>query len=262
MKTIKYILLLATVTPLFAACEKNNENEDDDPDWTLTRSILLESAETNIPRPADTYVYPYTPGTAEWNKLHKEKSMDEIKELLQVPMDVLKNMSTEGIIQSLFDYPFAFTYTADNFSSLRGFNNFIRDRNAFTALTERDDVGSKMLKIYRLYNPVNKYSIFYDELIELLIAQQEIYSKLTEAETKDMIREGLNKYNYRKEHLNEKNLRYQATCIMMGRILVDHGYSPIVQAMKQDKGLKDLLEKGSSTYNLNNILDFAKTYVK
>ena len=262
MKTIKYILLLATVTPLFAACEKNNENEDDDPDWTLTRSILLESAETNIPRPADTYVYPYTPGTAEWNKLHKEKSMDEIKELLQVPMDVLKNMSTEGIIQSLFDYPFSFSFTADNFSSLRGFDNFIRDRNAFTALANREDAGSKMLKIYKLYNPINKYSIFYDELIELLIAQPEIYTKLTKAETKDMIREGLNKYNYRKDHIDKKYLHYQSTCIMMGRIMVADGYSPIVKTYEQEKELKDLLDKGLSSYHFDNIIDFAKNYVK
>jgi len=92
----------------------------------------------------DAYQFPERTGEyMAWN--------DVIK-FMQVPEEVLKSMSTEGLVETCLSYPLYGAMAVSNQSMYAGFLQICEQFNGLQELFQRDDCGAELLKIYkRLY---------------------------------------------------------------------------------------------------------------
>ncbi|MDR1344632.1 MAG: hypothetical protein LBJ39_04690, partial [Tannerellaceae bacterium] len=195
MKT-KKLFWIILLYPFFFSCGDDGnlyDYDSVDPDYY---GSFIDMAEcTNVPRPADTYVYPVVPGTDEWKELHN-KGMEEVKKACRVPDDVLQNQSTQAVIQTFFDHPYCIDglYTSSS-TELNGFMRSVEGNSIYSELLKRKDAGKCLLKRYLPYNPVGCGTIDLQfTVFEMLIAQSEFYSQLSADEKKMLVKEALRKH--------------------------------------------------------------------
>lgn len=139
----------------------------------------------------DAYEYPIKPGTVEWKEL---RNHEEMLRVCQIPPNTLKNMSTEGLIETILNYPLFWDMTA--YDNLRvGFSEVSSRFNGIPELFQRADVGEKLLATYRSINPAafpkdsgkeefEHVSKFY--FIELLVAQAEVQNRFNKPQLKEL----------------------------------------------------------------------------
>lgn len=266
-----YNVFFIILIPLFLfSCGKddvNAEMEMYDPIGTIKYvdyQTLLGSAECiNVPRPADTYVYPIVPGTEEWMELH-QKGMDEVLKACRVPEDILQKQSTQAVIQAFFDYPFVLDMYAGSSTLLDGFINSAKYNSAYAELLKRNDAGTCLLERYLLYDPVGcDAAILMAPLLEMLLAQPEFYSRLTTDESKQLVKEALQKNRTRIDF--EPLLRHQnaTTCLLMGRVMVNAKYNPFIKKASSNRTLTQYLEKQNREFNdYATIISYANQFIK
>jgi hypothetical protein len=125
----------------------------------------------------DAYEFPVYTGT-------EPLAWDDILAFLQVPDNILQEMSTDGVIETCLTYPIlSIGMITSNTSMYAGFKNTLRDFNGFAELFRRDDAGQKLLALYQgisqgeAVRSSDSY-IFRMRFIEYLLAQDEILTKL------------------------------------------------------------------------------------
>jgi len=90
----------------------------------------------------DAYDYPVKPGSPEWAEL---TSNDEIDAVLQIPENILYEMSTEGLIETVLNYPrFADIYASENYQI--SFDVLTENFNGFHELLQRSDAAVHLLE--------------------------------------------------------------------------------------------------------------------
>lgn len=97
-----------------------------------------------IPHRTEPYEYPITPDDAEWAELH---GVDEMRRVCQIPEDILSNLTTEALLETVLDYPLM-TPWAFNTTELAA-DNLMQNFNGFAALMEREDLQT-VLEGYQL----------------------------------------------------------------------------------------------------------------
>lgn len=134
---------------------------------------------------SDVYNFPIKPGTEEWSKL---KSYDERLNAYNVPENILKEMSTDGLIETCLNYPeFRLVMTRNSIQEGYGYVKSIF--NGFRELENRPDAGIKLLEKYKQLDPVKiktfkknlekgRYS-FQFTYLELLLSQHNIVDKMS-----------------------------------------------------------------------------------
>ena len=113
MKTIHYFLS-ACVCICIAACSSDTEQkqEPEDPcrDFDYEQEFVFHYGDLHserlaymgMDRPADSYNYPAYPGMDEWATF---KTSDEMTAIQQVPDCLLSKMSTQAVIQAIWELP-------------------------------------------------------------------------------------------------------------------------------------------------------------
>ena len=97
----------------------------------------------------DAYDYPIKPGMAEWEKLN---SSDEMDSVLQIPEAILHSISTEGLIETVLNYPmFGNLYFIDDYQ--QSFDLLEENFNGFQELLNRTDAGRLLFDRYKLMHP-------------------------------------------------------------------------------------------------------------
>lgn len=137
MKAIKYIIGLMAAAPLFAACEDNDSTNG------------LSTRNTTHYTINEPYDYPIKPGTPEWADL---KSGQEMYDVCQLPEDILKNISTEALVQTCLNFPLALDYTAFN-DERAAIISMIERFNGLKELSTREDCIPCMIKAYGELDP-------------------------------------------------------------------------------------------------------------
>ncbi len=123
------------------------------------------------------YQYPITPDDPEW------KNLDSIyakKAVTQIPQEIVENMETEALVETVLNYPI-FPMAAlfnDPTQALAGYMDF----NGFLELFSREDAGKILLEKYEQINTYES-AFDYDKRtrmlnIELLLGNEEIWGKL------------------------------------------------------------------------------------
>lgn len=156
-----------------------------------------------IQKSKDVYEYPIKPGSNEWKQLNSSKEKISV---CQIPEDILIDMSTDGLIESVLNNPlFGEIYLG--VYPQHGFNLFYNNFNGVQALLQRKDVAAKLLDRYNQMSPScsknnwpslngagsnNNYAFSF---IEILIAQHLVLKQVVDnQETTIFLQRVINKY--------------------------------------------------------------------
>ena len=129
-----------------------------------------------------SYEYPIKTGTPEW----KESNYRELVDLLQIPEEILYNLTTEALIETVLDYPFIVNLFLFN-SYEDGFKATLSDFNGLRELVRRDDAASKLLqKRLEMSDIQEAENSFEMKIIDIFLYQESIHNQLTHAERTDL----------------------------------------------------------------------------
>jgi hypothetical protein len=107
-----------------------------------------------------TYTYPVSPLDDEWDLL----GCEEIRELSQIPQEVLSDISTEELVTLILEYPFLCDINA--FDSVEeGYANLKNQFNGINELLEREDCIDILLDTYENYEIPDKKIIDYSAIM-------------------------------------------------------------------------------------------------
>ncbi len=195
---------LAVVFILYACTDKIIETESAD---VATTRALNEVAFNKY--------YKVLPGTPEWEKL---ESGEEMWEVCQLPENMLRELSTEELIEACLQFPLAYDFTAfdDERSAI---DRMIKEFNGLSELKVRNDATIKMIEAYQNMEYSDK--LIKEEEVssdakclgltiaywELVMADNDFLRKMN-AEEKDFLKSvALGKYQMKLEHSDYFGLR-------------------------------------------------------
>jgi len=171
-----------------------------------------------------TWDYPVKPGTEEWDQL---KTEDERIAAVQIPENILTELSSDEVIKLCVSFPLFGYFTAFN-SSQEGFRIMLSRFNVFQHLLAKKNIGNGLLAIYKdagmsgfeklPYS--NKFWTIKLDFIELVISQEEVILSLTPADRMDLVLEAKKKFSEKLKHESFASLpSLQSTALIMARIL-------------------------------------------
>ncbi len=171
------------------------------------------------------YEFSLNPSMEEWKTLSVEVKI----EMLQIPTEELKTISTEKLVYAYLNHPlrnlmFAYNTTRD------GYLRIYKEFNGLRELNLRNDGPEKIIEIYSKMNP-NAYNSSWESkqeaqhilrfvYIETLLSQPEIFNQLNIDDSKVLIESLLQKYNQKLAYKNIHTLFGLESCAYaMGKVL-------------------------------------------
>lgn len=173
---------------------------------TMIFAPLAQAASPHDTAVSDAYEYPIKPGMPEWKTF---TTFSEKIDACQIPEDILKAMSTKGLVETVLNYPLLFLFRA--YTDLQfGFDQVSSSFNGLKELYERKDAGNEVLRKYRAMDPGavrdewtdlerGSYGLSFNN-IEMLLSQEPILTKLTPAQRQELTVEAAGKYEVMKRN--------------------------------------------------------------
>jgi len=215
----------------------------------------------------DAYDYPIKPGTPEWRLL---ESSQEMIDACQISFDVLGNISTEGLIETVLNYPLYGDIFLSDVNDQTGFNAVSENFNGISALLQRKDASTKLLERYRQMHPSCKEnnwpslvepggsSEFSFSFIEILIAQYSILNQLIpNNEYKTVMQEILEK-DKQKTKYNYSHTGKEQSVLILGRLMYLLNYTPFIEEYNSNHYIKIFID-GASDFKTGT-LDIVNEY--
>jgi hypothetical protein len=263
MKTIKNIASVI-ICFLLISCQANDEKRPSDFKYEEQIKARLECM--NMARPVDSYNYPVYPGMPEWEQLG---TTEEMIAACQVPGNILNEMSTQAVIQAIWEYPFMLEvlhrdqYQVD-------FDGVFSGNNAYKALAKRDDAGVALLERLNAINPLMPKAEGEPKFLEILISQDIFLSQLNTTQKKAVIEITLENDKLRQSSDEFKDNHFKATAwLLTGKLLKNAIYEPFIEAMNNNEQLKSFIDDTNYVYlpavygNIPQlIVDFAIEYIQ
>ena len=237
-KRIINILLLL----IFFSCSKDEFNEP------IVEIIKGHCIQFYI---SDTYNYPILPGTDEWKELG---SLAEKVDVCQIPEKKLETISTEGLLETLLNYPLILDYIFfDNMQN--GFNRIKNENNGFSELYSREKIFSVMTERYELMTldcGENLYPPFITgeaapiqvalETFEFFIFQDEFINNLNKNQQYQIFEIVYEKYQNKKTHDFDEYFNLVSSAIL-GKIMFKNDFPPFVEICNENDFMKFFIEK-------------------
>ncbi len=143
----------------------------------------------------DVYVYPIKQGDREWKNL---ASIDSRIKVLQIPTDVLVNISTEGLLETCLNFPYLTDILFCN-DYQKGFEALVKEFNGFEELLKRKDLINVLLKKNKLlfsniaevkYKTEKEKGIlsFKCFLLEFILTQDGVFKSLNKLQHKELMK--------------------------------------------------------------------------
>jgi hypothetical protein len=204
----------------------------------LEEGKLAKSCEDH-PKPLDAWVFPVKPGTKEWLDLLTSEARLKAS---QIPVDILKEMSTDALIQSWLDFPLNIDVFLTNNPNY-AIDFYIKNFNGLEELVKRPNGALRILNRYEkmdpncalVYNDTGQYSLSFP-IIELLLSQNVVLEKLSHNEKKEIVREALVKYELKRRHSNifgDPNGSYSLLVCL--QVMVQSEYLPILSELEDSR---------------------------
>lgn len=215
----------------------------------------------NIEHISDAYDYPVKPGTPEWAEF---STGQEMADACQIPNDILNNMSTEGLIETVLNYPLFGDMYLSNINDQTGFNGMHESFNGLRELLQRQDAAAKLFERYELMHPVCKENnwpslvkpgesrSFSFSFVEIIIAQYVILNQFDEFET--VFQEIITKNKQK----NEYDIGKEHSVLILGRIMYLCEYSPFMEEYNSNHYVKIFID-GASDFKIGT-LDIVNKY--
>ena len=184
-------------------------------------------------KPTNKY-FQIFPGTSEWGKL---ESGAEMWEVCQLPENMLRELSTEELIEACIEFPMAYDFTA--FNNERGFiSRMIDDFNGLSELRKRNDAILKMNEAYQKMEYTDK-TIEDEELSEdikclgltiayweLIMSDRKFMDKMTLEERESLRSVAEQKYQMKLDHPDYFGLRnIEHSLLICAELALDSGMS-------------------------------------
>ena len=194
-----------------------------------------------MPRPEDSFNYPVYPGTDEWASL---MSGTERTAVCQVPECILRKMSTQAVIQAIWEMPLC----GNSLIVLLGYfqnaiESDIRRYNSFEELTKREDAGPALLERLTVVDPLT-FIPHESSVLELLLSRDVFLSQLNESEMRRTVEISLINDDIRTAAWDAGTRQYAqpATWILIGKTMFAAGYEPFMKAVNENEQLKDFID--------------------
>lgn len=97
-----------------------------------------------MPRPEDSFDYPVYPGMEEWASY---PTLNLQMAVCQIPSSILDSMSTQAVVQAIWEHPLFTDIAKDEGNYKSGFENIIAKANAYKELLMREDGARCLLEI-------------------------------------------------------------------------------------------------------------------
>jgi hypothetical protein len=215
--------------------------------WLFFLVLLAgcNNVEGSTADPVDAYDFPVQPGTEEWRQL---ASRVEMLAAVQIPQDVLDNMSTAGLVETVLSYPLYGDLFAHYFHQA-GIEAIQQDFNGLSTLLTRPDAGTLLLDRYHMIdiNEVQEKATLIEQgefvtrvkYLEIILTQPEILAQLSAEERILLLQEAMVKRDEKFAlHTYYGYTGLEPTALLAGRILQLEGYlldaDPIVVRFLED----------------------------
>lgn len=208
----------------------------------------------NSSNTTDAYEFPVRPGMSEWAAF---TSHTEMVEACQIPESILRDISTAGLVETVLNYPLAIDIWA--FSSTQtGFGAIIYEFNGIRELLSREDAATELIEKYcslditivnEEWEPLARSEFVLGTVayIEIILAQDEIISKMTDDEKRDLIAEALVKSAQKSQHSDVYGaIEQMYTTWIIARVLYQENYAPFMQKVEESEDLQYFLDGGTS----------------
>jgi len=244
------VLLLCAV--LFFACSK------DEPEVEIQQAYCVPFYIS------DTYEYPILPGTDEWEKFN---SLEEMVNACQIPQTKLKSISTEGLLETLLNYPLINDYIFfDNLQ--RGFHRVKTENNGFAELYGRKYIFNVITERYKLmsldcgdiYPPFNvqgeaapvgiAFMVF-----EFFVFQDDFLDKLNKNQQYQIFELMYKKLQDKQENNNISEYNKLVTFACLGKIMFKSDFTPFVEICNEVDFMKFFITE-IPMYRPENVLPF------
>ncbi|MCP4760985.1 MAG: hypothetical protein GY870_04330 [archaeon] len=247
---MKYKLILFMFLLVFFSCEKDKKEY-----------------KCYIAKAADAYEYLVKPGTTEWEQLN---STQEMIDACQISFEILDNMSTEGLIESILNYPLYADLYLSNINVQAGFDAVSKNFNGIQILLQRKDAAIKLLERYRKMHPSckennwpslvepgrnNGYSFSF---IEIIIAQYDILNQIIQANEYEIVMQEILIKDKQKVEFDYSVAGKQHSVLILGRIMYLCNYTPFMEEYNSNHYVKIFID-GASDFKTGT-LDIVNEY--
>lgn len=217
----------------------------------------------------DAYEFPLTSKSPKWKtlKTYKEKLL-----VLQIPDQVLNEMSTEGLVRTCLNYPmWLHMMLHGNLQS--GIEKVISNFNGLQELMKRTDAGSILIKVYK---DIDSGAFQQDwtsrqrggftlhlSYVEMLLSQEQILSSLTKKEKCSLLEDCILKYKSKLKHEVYGITGLKTVTIVICQILLGEDYKPFKQKYEENERINLFLrdETPIDVEIFNEIILYAQQYL-
>jgi len=143
--------------------------------------------------------YPIKPGMEKWQKF---ESVDEMYQACQIPDNVLKQLSTESLVDICLNFPAPPLFALFNYPQ-QAFIDFYSNFNGIRELFQRKDAGLYLSKRYASmslsdFNPLwqlHRQSLFIShyKFVEAILSQPQVIASLDVKSRKALLKEATHK---------------------------------------------------------------------
>jgi len=217
MKKLIYFLLVGFV---FWGC--NSENESD----------VLIDPETGMPienvtqYSIENYVYEIILGPI---------PPTERRDACQIPVETLKKMTTQAVIQAILDHPMQMDIFLYN-RFIQGFNAVYKDNNALAELVKRGDASELLLaKLVESFLDPNYPLLSFKVIVLEFVASQYLKGDLDKM--KVFVESAL-----KHDNQNQTDLFKDIRFMLIGRTMLAAKYKPFIIAVEENQFLQPYLD--------------------
>lgn len=176
----------------------------------------------------EPYAFPYEPGTQEWDDLG---SYTNRLAASQIPQDILLQLNTTALLQTILEYPFLGDITAFNTYN-ETFDMMKFKFNAVDELLRREDCYDAAYEIYQSQsmniNEHNALDLTQITFIEVLLSRDELLSTLSETQKEQLEALKTAKYEQKLQYPEIYGVTLYTPYMLDGFLPVDDETAPYV----------------------------------
>lgn len=243
----------------------------------LTACIPVDNAarsrESQHPMSVPTdnaYQFPVQPNSEAWSEM---ASRQEMIDATQVPEEILAQISTNSLVDTIFAYPLLGDMLA-YFDLQEGFTSFTNEFNGWQELLRRQDAGTVLLTHYQAMDPSaiqadwpleqqGEYT-FQFTYAEMMLAQDTVLAKLEHPTRHELAAEALHKLAMKQQAIEiYGDFSVQSSAFLLAKIVYTEQYAPFLSVLEQDAELETFIATaGIPSANLvEKIVSIAQMWV-